>query len=89
MKFDWLKVRLNLVREVGSDAAVLYAYLTYGNLPRDKGGYLVFDSNKISKELGWSRRNYYRVRDKLVDAGYLTVVNGKNQNNKPRCRLAK
>ena len=87
MKFDWLKVRLDLVRDVGSDAAVLYAYLLQINAPRDSCGYSHIDSVYIANALGWSRQKINREREKLVQAGLLKIRHGVNQVTKPRYKV--
>lgn len=89
MKLDWLKVRLDLVREIGSDAAVLHAYLSQINAPRDSHGYSHVDSVYIANALGWSRQKINRERAKLINAGLLEVFGGVNQVAKPRYKITK
>lgn len=89
MKLEYLKVNLDVLRNVGSDAAILFALMKYGKFPIDGSGYFALDASYVSRITHWNRCHFYRVRSKLVNAGYINVFQGVNQNNKPKYKLLK
>lgn len=86
---EYLKVSLEIVRRIGSEAAIVYAYLCYvaKTKAKDDKGYFTLDSAYATKALEMNRLQFIRQRDKLANAGYIDHISGANQNCKPRYKL--
>lgn len=88
-KKAFLKVDIDLVRDLGEQEAILYAFLE--NLShawkKDKNGYMAIWTKYIIERLGWSKPKFMRVRDKLSNAHLIEVQNGKNQNIETKYKL--
>ena len=84
-------VSFDAYREVGSDAAILLAYLAYisRRLPADVTGHFSLDSKYVSNGLGMKNTTFKNCRRRLVEKGYLDYVPGNNQNAKPRYKVLK
>lgn len=88
-KKAFLKVDIELVRELGEQEAILYAFLE--NLARawekDKNDYMAVWTKYIVEQLGWSKPKFVRVRDNLSKTKLIKVQKGKNQNTKTKYKL--
>ena len=75
--------------ELGTDVALLLAELRYlsKTLKKDDRGYFRVETAHLSKMLGYSKDKILRMRDKLVRNGKIDLVQGSNQNMKPRYKL--
>lgn len=88
-KKAFLKVDIDLVRDLGEQEAILYAFLeNFSHVwKKDKNGYMAIWTKYIIEQLGWSKPKFTRVRDKLSNAHLIKVQNGKNQNDKTKYKL--
>lgn len=82
----FLKVRAELVRDLGSDEAILLAFISFQIKYRkkDSDGYSPLSTKQICEDLGWNRKRAQRVLKKLIEAKMLRLKRGVNQikNNK-------
>jgi hypothetical protein len=85
----FLKVNMRLIRTLGSDEAVLYAFLCFVSKYRKKDdqGYCVIDTEYIRTHLGWAKKTIIKRRDTLVKVGLLRFKQGVNQNIKNKYRV--
>jgi hypothetical protein len=85
----FLKVDEAMIRNLGSDAAVLYAFLLNASKvwKKDDDGYFVIWTKHIREKIGWSKWKIIRHRDKLVEVGLLRIKSGVNQNQQTKYKL--
>lgn len=85
----FLKVSMRLVRELGSDEAILYAILCFVSKYRrkDDDGFCAIETEYIREHLGWSKKAIIRRRDTLIRVGLLRFKQGVNQNIKNKYRV--
>lgn len=84
----YLVVRLSDLRELSGNEVLFLAYLKQVSKAKPKkSGYFELDSGYIGKTLCLDRRQVARMREKLVKAGRIAYIPGKNQNDKPRWKL--
>ncbi len=89
MSLRYLKVSIDVVQEYGCEAAVLLSLIatTSRILPKDQNGYCRIDSTYLMRGASLKRNKFLRIRQCLVDAGLIDVIQGNNQNVKPRYKL--
>lgn len=75
--------------ELGSDAARLLSRLQFYSrrFKKDDHGYFEIFGTYIAESLGFSKRKFIRERDKLVKAGRIKYIAGRNQNAKSRYKI--
>ena len=85
----FLKVSMRLVRELGSDEAILYAFLQNCSKvwKKDADGYFTVFSSYIMKETGLGHTKFYKTRDRIIEVGLLRFKQGVNQNIKNKYKL--
>lgn len=88
-KKAFLKVDIELVRNLGEQEAILYAFLE--NLShaweKDKNGYMAIWTKYITEQLGWSKPKFMRTRDRLANMRLIKIQSGKNQNAKTKYKV--
>ena len=75
--------------EVGSDAARLLARLRFFShrFKKDDHGYFEIFGTTIADSLKFDKYKFKRERDKLVKAGKIDYIAGRNQNAKSRYKI--
>lgn len=88
-QIKYLKLDMNLAREIGLDCAILYACLRF--LARkqklDDYGFFQVDRAFLQINLGLSRNRLLRARKDLEERGFIQVIQGLNQNQKSRYKI--
>ncbi|MBQ9018251.1 hypothetical protein IJ117_00610 [Candidatus Saccharibacteria bacterium] len=85
----YLKLDMNLARELGLDCAALFACLKFlaKRQKLDDHGFFQVDRAFLQPNLGLSRNRLLRARKELENKGLIQVIDGLNQNQKPRYKI--
>lgn len=75
--------------ELGAEASLLLADLRYlaKHTQKDEHGYFTVENTFICKALGMNKRKLIYERNKLIQAGRIDYIHGRNQNQKSRYKL--
>ena len=85
----YLKIDTRILREYGSDVAVLYALLVFlsHRFKKDGHGYFKVFGKYLRDQSGLGHARYYRALNTLVDAGRIDYIPGHNQNTQARYKI--
>lgn len=75
--------------ELGVEAAFLLANLRLlsRRFEKDEHGYFEVFGTYLTDQLGVSKPKFLRIRDKLIEAGKIDYIAGRNQNAKSRYKI--
>ncbi len=91
LKITYLKVRIDVAMEVGIPEAYLLEFLSlqHKTLRRDTSGYFEMEYSYVANSLRIPRKTFARMRQRLVEHGYIDYIEGTNLNVKPRYKVLK